>query len=145
MREVVIIRIEDSDEGTWGVMVFGQEHCRTLELPWRNNRRQVSCIPPGRYRCVMRSSSKFGRVYQALGVPDRSGILFHSANLAGDVRLGWSSQLQGCIAPFDKPGRLRNNAGEWQRAGLVSRPAVTRLNAWGGGQPFDLLIRDFAE
>lgn len=144
MREAVLIRIESTDEGTFGVLAFGRESCRSLELPWRDNRRQVSCIPTGRYRCEMRSSPKFGRVYCLLNVPGRSNILIHSANLAGDVRLRWDAQLQGCIAPFDKPGRLRNKAGEWQRAGLVSRPAVTRLNAWGGGQPFDLLVKDFA-
>ena len=143
MREAVIIRIENTDEGTFGVMAFGREHCRSLELPWRNNRRQVSCIPPGRYRCVMVTSPRFGRVYHVRDVPGRSAILIHSANLAGDERRGWTTQLQGCIAPFDRPGKLRNNTGDLQRAGLVSRPAVTRLNAWGGGQPFDLLIKDF--
>lgn len=143
MREAVLIRIENTDEGTFGVMAFGADHCRSLELPWRNNTRQLSCIPTGRYRCAPVSSSKFGRVYAVLDVPGRSGILIHSANLAGDVRLRWDTQLHGCIAPFDKPGRLRNKAGEWQRAGLVSRPALSRLIAWGDGRPFDLLIRDF--
>ena len=143
MRQAVLVRIEYTDQGTFGVLAFGQDHCRSLELPWRSNRRQLSCIPPGIYRCAMVNSPRFGRVYHVQDVPGRSAILIHAANLAGDVRLRWDTQLQGCIAPFDKPGRLRNKAGEWQRAGLVSRPALTRLNNWGAGQPFELHIREF--
>lgn len=143
VREAVLIRIEHTDEGTFGVLAFGREHCRSLELPWRDNRRQVSCIPTGRYRCSMVNSPRFGRVYGVRDVPGRSSILIHAANLAGDVRLRWDTQLQGCIAPFAKPGRLRNRVGEWQRAGLVSRPALTRLMAWGAGADFDLIVRDF--
>lgn len=142
MPEAVLMRIESTDEGTFGLLAFGPHRLRSLELPWRGNRRQRSCIPQGRYRCRMVTSPKFGRVYQVQDVPGRSAIFIHSANLAGDVDQGWDSQLHGCIAPFQTPGRLRNTAGEWQRAGLVSRPAVTRLVAWAGGAEFDLLVKD---
>jgi hypothetical protein len=143
VREVVLVRIDSGDQGTFGVLAFGRDSCRSLELPWRNNRRQVSCIPTGRYRCTAATHSRMGRVYRVHDVPGRDGVLIHSANLAGDVRLRWDSHLQGCIAPFDKPGMLKNKVGEWQRAGLVSRPALSRLIAWGAGQPFDLVIREF--
>lgn len=143
MRELVVIRTEQTDEGTFGVMAFGSEQCRSLELPWRNNRRRVSCIPPGRYRCAPISHRRLGRVVSVLDVPGRSGILMHSANLAGDEELGWQSQLEGCIAPFERAGRMRNRSGEWQRAGLVSKPALNRVLDWADGKPFDLLVRDF--
>jgi len=49
---------------------------RTLERPWLQNQRNVSCIPEGRYT-VKRDN--FGRYqyYRVEDVPDRSGIEFH--------------------------------------------------------------------
>lgn len=137
---VVLRRLEATDEGTFGTLTFGNSVCRSLELPWRDNVRRKSCIPEGRYRCAVIVSPRFGRVYGVLDVPGRSAILIHSANLAGDVDLGYDSQLQGCIAPFGKNGSLRNRAGRFQRAGLVSRPALTRLMSWAAGAPFTLEV-----
>lgn len=145
MREAVLLRIEHTDQGTFGVLSFGASTVRSLELPWRSNRVQRSCIPQGRYRCAMVRSPRFGRVYGVHDVPGRSHILIHAANLAGDIERGWETQLHGCIAPFRTHGRLRTATGRMQRAGLVSRPALTELMAWGAGQPFDLLIKDFVE
>ena len=109
MRQAVLIRIEHTDQGTWGVLAFGQHHCRSLELPWRDNRRQVSCIPPGIYRCGMVGSPRFGRVYQVHDVPGRSAILIHAANLAGDVQYALADFI-GCFidagpahSPDDRP------------------------------------------
>lgn len=138
---VKLIRAEPTDEGTFGVLVFGgKQSCRSLELPWRGNRVQRSCIPEGAYRCGLIRSPRFGRVYGVMGVPGRSAILIHSANLAGDIDLGWDTQLHGCIAPCERLGSLRNRAGRFQRAGLVSRPAVSRFMSWAGGAPFTLEV-----
>jgi len=63
--------------------------CVTLELPWRGNRRNVSCIPPKVYPVVPRTSKKFGKHYLITGVPNRSYILFHPAT--------FFYQLRGCI------------------------------------------------
>lgn len=144
MREAVLLRIESSDEGTFGILSFGAEWVRTVELPWRNNRVQRSCIPQGRYRCQMVTSPRFGRVYHVTNVPARSHILIHSANLAGDIEKGWETQLHGCIAPCLSLGYLTTKTGRKQRAGLVSRPALTKLMAWGAGLQFDLLVKEFS-
>ena len=133
-------RAPSTDQGTFGVLTFGTQTVRTLELPWRDNRRQVSCIPPGSYRCSIVKSPKFGRVYHLASVPGRSAILIHSANLAGDVDKGYTTQLQGCIAPCLKTGVMRNKAGFLQTAGLISRPALNQLTAWAAGNPFTLEI-----
>jgi hypothetical protein len=63
----------------------------SLELPWKNNQKRVSCIPTGIYRMVRHTSPKFGPCYWLQDVPNRSEILIHPANF---VR-----QLLGCIAP----------------------------------------------
>jgi hypothetical protein len=138
--EALLIRGPSTDEGTFGVLTFGSQSVFSLELPWRANRVQKSCIPLGRYLCVLTRSPKFGRVYHVMDVPGRSSVLIHSANFAGDVALGYTSQLQGCIAPFERQGMLRTPAGELQRAGLLSRPALSKIMLWGAGNPFWLKI-----
>lgn len=133
-------RREYTDQGAFSVIRFGGSAVYSIELPWRDNLRQRSCIPAGVYRCAMLTSPRFGRVYGVANVPGRTHVLIHSANFAGDVSLGWQTQLQGCIAPFKRYGVMRNSAGKMQRAGLVSRPALNELMAWAGGQPFTLEI-----
>ena len=138
--QATLRRNPSTDQGTFGVLAFGAQVVHTLELPWRNNRVQRSCIPPGKYRCSVVQSPRFGRVYAVTSVPGRSSILIHSANLAGDVELGYTTQLHGCIAPCLRLGTMRNKAGVMQAAGLVSRPALNLLHQWSAGKPFDLEI-----
>lgn len=63
--------------------------CKTIELPWLNNQRNISCIPVGTYTVVKRTSEKYGTHFQVLNVPDRSMILIHAGN--------YYTQTQGCI------------------------------------------------
>lgn len=63
---------------------------KTLELPWKDNESQVSCIPPGLYEVKRRKSEKFGDHFHIQDVPNREWILIHAAN--------YYSQLRGCIA-----------------------------------------------
>ena len=140
MPKAKLVRSPSTDQGTFGVLTFGSQTCRTLELPWRDNRTQRSCIPPGVYRCQIVQSPKFGRVYGVTNVPGRSAVLIHSANLAGDVDMGYTTQLHGCLAPCQRVGLMRNNAGVMQAAGLLSKPALNMLTAWADGQPFTLEI-----
>ena len=62
----------------------------TLELPWKNNQRRISCIPPGTYKGVKRTSPKYGLHVHILDVPGRDLILMHNAN--------YVTQLEGCVA-----------------------------------------------
>jgi hypothetical protein len=140
MPIVKLTRAPSTDQGTFGTLVFGGQTCGTLELPWRDNVVRRSCIPPGVYRCQIVQSPKFGRVYGVTNVPGRSAVLIHSANLAGDVDMGYATQLHGCIAPCQRVGLMRNNSGVMQAAGLLSKPALNLLTAWAGGKPFTLEI-----
>lgn len=100
-------------EGTNGKLECeGKLICNTIELPWRNNERRVSCIPEGEYFIEKRYSLKFKWHLHVLGVENRSFILFHPANNA-------LKELNGCIAPVTKlsgPG-----------LGLLSRKAFNKL------------------
>lgn len=135
-----LTRGPSTDHGTFGRLEFGGQVVHTTELPWRDNARQLSCIPTGTYTCALVNSPKFGMVYGVQNVPGRSHVLIHAANVGGDTTNGWDTQLHGCIAPAEKLGAIKNTAGRMQRAGLVSRPALRRLMAWAGGQPFTLEI-----
>jgi hypothetical protein len=138
--KATLVREQSTDHGTFGFLVFGGSVVRTVELPWRDNRPQRSCIPVGSYRCAIVKSPKFGRVYGVQSVPNRSNVLIHSANFGGDVDKGYTTQLHGCIAPVMRVGAMRNNAGAMQSAGLVSRPALALLMEWAVGEPFTLEI-----
>ena len=59
--------------------------CKTLELPWENNERRISCIPDGNYKCVKRVSKKYGHHWHVLDVENRSLILIHHGNYNRDT------------------------------------------------------------
>jgi hypothetical protein len=67
--------------------------CFSLELPWKDNERNISCIPDGRYPIVPRFSERFKNHLHILNVPSRDLILIHEANFV--------HQLRGCIAVGD--------------------------------------------
>lgn len=76
-----------------GVLYFNHNLvCYTIELPWKQNRARVSCIPEGSYPMVKRWSEKFKCHLYLPGVTGRSLILIHPANNA-------LKELKGCIAP----------------------------------------------
>lgn len=90
--ELELIRSYDPD-GTNGELRCGRKIiCFTIELPWLQNQRNISCIPEGRYELKKRFVQKFGLHLLLVDVPDRSWILIHPANDA-------KAQLKGCIAP----------------------------------------------
>lgn len=91
-----IQRISYEENATYGVLLSELgEHYHTIELPWKNNERNISCIPEGVYKYRIRSPKESGKFtyyhIHMLGVPNRSWILIHAAN--------YVSELQGCIAP----------------------------------------------
>lgn len=68
--------------------------CKTLELEWKNNAKNVSCVPAGFYNIEFEHSPKFKRkLWELKGVPGRSEAKIHVAN--------FYTQIQGCIAVGD--------------------------------------------
>lgn len=101
------------EEGVNGTLFCNDKLiCSTIELPWKNNMKGISCIPEGEYEIVERYSKKHQRHLILKGVTERSFVLIHPANDA-------SKELRGCIAPVSKltgPGR-----------GIQSRLALKKL------------------
>jgi hypothetical protein len=90
-----VLRTIDNGKQTNGVLYVEKDNkilfeCYTLELPWKDNQRRVSCIPQGTYKAVKHRSPKFGNSIWIKDVPNRSEILIHPAN--------YVRQLLGCIA-----------------------------------------------
>ena len=81
---------------TYGVFLrdTGVPFALTLERPWRDNQRSISCIPRGRYTAKRHISPKFGETFWIQDVPGRSEILLHKGNLADDSH--------GCILVGEK-------------------------------------------
>jgi hypothetical protein len=93
--ELELIR-EYLPKGTNGKFYAGCEFvCCSIELPWKNNEAEVSCIPEGRYELVKRFNKKFQWHLILLNVKGREDILVHPANNA-------MKELKGCIAPVLK-------------------------------------------
>ena len=140
MRTVVLHRDIESDEGTLGRLFVGWKlFCHSIELPDRNNERNYSRIPAGKYRCVWHRSPRFGWVYLVTCVDGRSHILIHAANWAGDSRKGYRCNLNGCIALGSRRGKLAG-----QSAVLASRLALNKFFRVMNKKPFDLIIVESA-
>lgn len=137
MRQVEILRLRRSDQGTEGILISEEFNCKTLELPWRENQRQISCIPPDIYNVEIRISNKYGRVYWIRNVPNRSYILIHSGNYAGDKEKGFKTHVMGCILLGKKSGFLGK-----QVAVLNSRIAVRQFMEYMDYEPFQLRIKE---
>lgn len=101
MKTVLLTRFKDDTKQTLGTITVdaGNEIfvCKTMELPWKNNERSVSCIPPGKYPVQWTRSNRLSAVkghdvftYEVFNVPNRGGIRMHAANYA--------HELKGCIA-----------------------------------------------
>src|SRR5690242_5524876 len=93
--------------------------CKTLELPWKNNQRSISCIPEGLYTVTLsgpvlpddpnteedESGGRHPRPYSHYivhNVKGRSGILIHRGHTPS-----WS---QGCITVGGRFGNYATSA-----------------------------------
>jgi hypothetical protein len=88
--QVKILRTIKEDKQTLGMLFIDNVfECFTLELPWKENQRVVSCIPAGDYEVVKRFSETYKNHFHVLNVPDRDWILIHHGNYFTNTR--------GCI------------------------------------------------
>ncbi len=92
--KAILTRLNDDGKQTLGILqvfdgltkVF---ECKTLELPYINNQKQISCIPVGIYHVRKHNSPTFGKVFHVLNVENRSEILIHKGN--------YNRNTKGCI------------------------------------------------
>ena len=130
---VEIIRVEKNQHfGTFGVLLIqGAAFCVTLELPWRMNEQNISCIPASQYVAIRVPSEKFREVFLLQDVPGRGGIEIHPGN---DIK-----DTEGCIIVASEFGKLRFDA----RAVLNSMETFNRfMRALDGYDRIIVRIKD---
>ena len=89
-----LVRLDSDDKQTLGALTVycGTDkvfECKTLELPWLNNKPFKSCIPKGEYKVKYRHSETYGHHWIVQDVEDRDLILIHFGNFHRDT--------EGCI------------------------------------------------
>lgn len=103
-RECVLIRLHREPKQILGLLFVLQDtkvifSAKTLELPWRRNKPNASCVPAGSYPLIWEYSNKFKRfLYELKGVPGRSESKVHPLNHY------W--QTNGCVGLGDMHLRL---------------------------------------
>jgi hypothetical protein len=95
-KEINLLLVRDTltDKSTLGELFLnGERMCDTLENPWLDNQRNISCIPEGEYNVRLRYPRESGtRDYLHLliqDVPNRSFCLVHIGNFV--------HQTKGCV------------------------------------------------
>ncbi len=108
MKTVLITRFKGDKNHTLGFCFIRAESSEleylgcTLERGFQDNKKNVSCVPPGVYNLRLEYSPKFNaQLWELYGVPNRSECKFHVANY-------WQ-QLNGCIALGDRHLDINND------------------------------------
>jgi len=127
MTRITLTREPVIDNITYGVLVTPSDTYQTLELPWRDNLHNQSCIPHGNYRLVPHQSPEFGRCCEIADVPGRSAILTHVGN--------WGRNTDGCILIGLSRGILDS-----EPAVLNSGLAFKRFGQWFDAQTDEVWI-----
>ena len=98
---LLILRDTFTENSTIGELFLnGERMCDTLENPYINNEKRISCIPEGEYKVRLRTARESAtRDYLHLlvqDVPNRDWILFQRGNSAkdtsGGVLVGFASK-----------------------------------------------------
>ncbi len=120
-NKVIILRYAQDSKQTRGRgIVFGDSGevfaFVTLELPWKNNARNISCIPEGTYVLSKYQSATNGDSFAVQDVPDRSQIRIHKGN--------FTSQIAGCILPGSSHADIN---GDGQLDVVLSAVTINKL------------------
>lgn len=121
-----LVRYSYQKTYTLGIFFINEKYfCDSLELPFLNNSKNISCIPEGVYECTPEMHSKFGLVIRLHNVPEREGILIHAGNNSKDTK--------GCILLGVKAGNAVSDSKITLRAllSLVRQNAVLKINTLG--------------
>ena len=131
MNIVELVRLEESEQGTFGVLKVNKRVvCLTLEPKDMENQQDISSIPAQQYICKKVDSPGFGRVFKVTNVPGRSNVLFHIGNT--------DKNTAGCILLGSTYGDLNG-----KRAVLGSGTAFKRFyKKLAGAEKFHLTIQE---
>lgn len=132
-RSVLISRLGDNGIETLGSLVIGDNQfgCSTLELAWKDNQKNISCIPKGTYNCKWSFMfSELAYHYQIMNVPNRSGLFFHAGNFFFNSK--------GCIILGSLPQDINYDG---QNDLIHSKEILSSFEKFMNKQPFTLTIQ----
>lgn len=99
----IILNSWCQEDCTLGRLNYGVAFkCFTLELPWKDNLTNISCVPAGIYPYTKYDSPKHGLVLLLEDIPDRTFIEIHAGN--------YTRQILGCVLPGDGIKYLDNDS-----------------------------------
>lgn len=89
--KLTLVRFNKDTDKTLGMLFIEKDlECYTLEPPWKDNEKNISCIPKGEYKYKKYKSKKYNCTCLALySVPKRNYISIHYGNYPWDT--------EGCI------------------------------------------------
>jgi len=89
VEKLIIKRIHKRKDCTLSVVMIGKLMFKMLELPDKDNQKNISCIPEGLYHAKKRISPGKGyEVIEYIDVPNRTYIQIHAGN--------YTRQILGC-------------------------------------------------
>lgn len=110
MTDLMLIRRTDDGKATLGelhLLPAPYFLCYTLENTWKDNQRNISCIPAGKWPLKIRDEGGWNERYAKkyawhqgmieVEVPGRDFVLFHAGNRHEDTK--------GCILPGIRTGK----------------------------------------
>lgn len=137
LRQRFIQRLEQNDFASYGHFLDDEQRILfvTLELPDRNNARNISSVPAGTYIAERYFSPHHQRVvFRLIDVPDRDDCEIHIANLPEDLR--------GCVALGREFGTVTKANGHTGPGVLESGLAFDAFMASHPEERFTLTILD---
>lgn len=133
MKKAYLKRQTDDGTQTLGIFFFetidGTKTLGSLELPWKDNKQSISCIPKGTYKVTTTYSSKYKKdMWLINDVPNREGVRIHGGN--------YYFQIEGCILL----GLSREDINNDGKLDVVNSQKAISLAKYYLGKEFELEI-----
>ncbi|MFV5701741.1 DUF5675 family protein [Flavobacterium sp. XS2P12] len=130
--EITIEREYSTNQCTMGYMSISDEiFCYTLELPWKDNINNISCIPKGTYSGILRYDKTDGWRIQLENVPNRTGVQIHMGNytseITGCVLVGTNANVDNCTVTDSGTAYIRLKEKFYRNPNPISCPNLNIL------------------
>ena len=131
LKVIELKRVAMNDESAQGVLIYDRyAFALSLELPWKDNKHNISCVLPRAYLCQREVNPHLGEAFRLINVSGRDSIFIHKANFVTD--------LKGCIGIGEEFDFIKG-----KRAILDSGHAYSEfMNILKGQNQFRLVIKE---
>lgn len=133
--QIQLVRFDQSEKGTTGILRFKGLRLFTIERPWLENFNSISCIPCGTYPVGITKVDARDRI-RLEGVPQRTLINIEVANDP--------SELAGCIGLGTGLSIRKNGTIQTVDSAIAYRALLKAFHALGPSVPHTIQIQDWA-